>query len=183
MTRPRFSSADFAHLFPGASAARRAGSRKATRAGKAFEQLVSISGRGIVHLIRIPDGARRIGKGIVATKSPFDFAGVFCGSGRGLFFDAKSLESASGFAMANPKILKRHQFQLLWAMARSGAVAGLLVRSRVGILWLDVRRITRLETVPWDDDRWIRMGEKVPDWGVLASRYARNITAANAAKE
>src|SRR5690349_10568220 len=77
------------------------GVQRANANARELEHLVERSqsdARGrVVEVFKIPMGAKFIWRGgkreAVHQKTPFDFGGTVCGSGRGLFFDCKSVGS------------------------------------------------------------------------------------------
>ena len=135
-------------------------------------------GNPVCSIFRIPNGARFVGKGqIVAVPSPFDFAGAFIPSGRGLFFDAKSVAADSkinGLRVGAANIVKPHQIEALCRLGNTGAVAGFLVMAGpVGRwLWLPAHcAMHRRRTTKWGDVWWVDLGSagEVPNFAKLST--------------
>lgn len=151
--------------------ARHVGGKRARAAGKVFEEEVrraAMEQRAVVSIERLPDcGARFVGKGR-AHPEPIccDFVGCIVGTGRGIYFDAKGLAKAASFDLANTHLVKIHQTNFLHTMAEAGAIAGLLVKCRAGILWLDGRHLLGVARLKWEDKRWHCLGESI-DFGKL----------------
>lgn len=154
---------------------KRASGHRAKRAGKSWEEVIALSQRDdrgrVVVLTQVPSGCRWIGPGRqVPVKSPFDFCGCVCSTGRAICFDAKSLgESYASFPLDNPKVVEAHQIAALVEMGEAGAISGLLVRcGRCGdIRWLDWRHLSMRVRVQWSDPRWLLLG---PNRGIVPFR-------------
>ena len=166
------SPADYAHLLNrqgGMSETakrrnRRIGGRAAQRSGDAFEQaIVRCAARSRVALVKLPKcGGRFIGPGkMVNEEIPCDFMGCVQGSGRAVFFDAKS-SGKSGLDVVNEKLVKLHQKAFLRLGSEAGAIAGLLVSAaKAGkYLWLPGKVLLDFGgSVPWRHPAWLDMGE------------------------
>lgn len=160
------------------------GGRRAGQAGKAFEELILLSAScpgSEAALQRMPAcGAKFVGKG-KAHPEPIccDYAGCYKTSGRGLFFDAKSIEhKVGGIRLHDPKIVKRHQAEFLDRMARAGAVAGLLVQLRMGvdprgwdIFWWPAGKLASGKLVRWGSEglSLAGVGPRI-HWGAILAR-------------
>lgn len=170
-----------------AAGGRARGGKLAGRAGKAFEELILLSticpGSEEV-LERLPAcGAKFVGKG-KAHPEPIccDYVGCYKAGGRGLFFDAKSIEyKVGGIRLHDPKILKRHQAEFLDRMARAGAVAGLLVQLRMGmdprrwdIFWLPAGNLANGKLMRWGSEglSLAGVGPRI-HWGAILARTNR----------
>lgn len=173
-------------LLPAASAARVFGGLRAKRAGESWEDLIERSqsdAQGpVVVLQPVPNGARCIGRGkFIPMRSPFDFCGSVCASGRAIAFDAKSFgERHASFPLCDPEKVEPHQIKALIAMGQRGrAIAGLLVRcGRMGdIRWLDWRHLSVRVRVQWSDPRWLLLG---PDRGTVPFRHLIQVYDLNA---
>ena len=157
---------------------------KAQRAGKSLEEMVEFSAgcqRDVVTLEHLP----RMGAIMLAGRKPIiqricvDEIGVLAG-GRGLFFDCKSCGKATKGFDANQWHKERpHQAKFLRAMAKAGAVAGLLVRSEERGLFLfgEIGGLDVLETVRFARDgqickEWVSLG---PTSGLIDFKVLRNL--------
>ncbi len=156
---------------PSRSTGKSAGAKKAVSAGKEFELLVGascIDRQGIVMVLeKIGNFARRIPDRVtgqsrlVEYKSPFDYAGVVDGTGRGVFFDCKSMSTAS-FGVHDPSLVKPHQIISLHRQEKAGAIAGFLIRAiRPALyLWLPASRAeNRIKPIQWDDPAFVVLGQ------------------------
>jgi hypothetical protein len=154
---------------------RTVGAHRARESGESLEALVIASAsdpRGrILDVIRIPTGARFVKGKWIPQAAPFDYLGTVFGTGRGIFFDCKSVTAQhnTGFKAADPASLKPHQAGNLWRLSDAGAIAGILVRcgSRGDFRWLDGKHLRSPSQVHWDDPRWLILG---PDSGRIPFR-------------
>lgn len=169
----------------GGSVNRAIGGARAKAAGKSFERLIMASQNNgheqicvLTHVksfaLWIPaDPAWQRATGqrmkLVQQPSPYDFAGIVCGSGIGVFFDAKSCGvDVASLAVNNPKIVKPHQIDELERLEDGGAFAGFLIRCERAkdyrFLW--ARRARRKHPVPWTDPAWEILGPIRDGYGV-----------------
>jgi len=125
--------------------------------GRSLETVIDASQRNVVCITKIPSGAKWIGpRKMVATKSPVDFMGVVCGTGRAIVFDAKTCNLARSFPVSNADHFPEHQREFLIRHGRAGAIAGLLVEStRMGAyFWVNYHWliVTSVGSYQWGDD-------------------------------
>jgi len=126
-------------------------SNRANR-GRALESLIEISGKGVVVLEHLPHcGGRWIAKErMVREKICCDFVGMVCGSGIGIFFDAKQDANPDRFQINDAFRGKEHQRNFLVKAGRAGAISGLLIESTATstLYWLPWDKL-RAVSIPW----------------------------------
>lgn len=148
---------------PEKSRSRVLGGRRAKQSGDSFEAVIELSARtsGVVCLEHLPScGGRFVGKERMVNEAmPTDFIGSVIGSGRAIFFDAKSSAHPRGFDFRNEKLMKPHQVVFLKENERAGALAGVIVRAEwVGIYcWLDAGFIVG-DIFLWESHFWVPLG-------------------------
>ncbi len=182
---------------PGAPGNRARGGAEAKRAGKEFEHLILASCRDaegqVMNLEQIHNFARptvRSEKRFmpypkpgrwemvkvftnVQVASPWDFSGSVCGSGRGVFLDAKNLgDGYASFPVNNDAVVKLHQISALLKQEEAGAIAGFLVRcirmNDYRFCWASQAYTWREKGVPlqWRDEAWDVLGPVREGYGV-----------------
>lgn len=156
---------------------RSAGGRKARKSGNSFESIILASQNDAQGPVVVLDHIKNFAKivwypnkkepgakptmHIIQEPSPYDFAGSVFGTGRGIFFDAKSCgEGQASLAVNNVEVVKPHQIIALENQERAGAIAGFLIRSeRVkAYLWLPASLARRCKPIRWDDPAFILLG-------------------------
>jgi hypothetical protein len=133
--------------------------------GRGLETVVMACQRDVVRLEHLPAcGARFMGGG-KAQSLPIcaDFVGAFLGTGRGIFFDAKSCDNARAFPLGRSNYVKPHQREFLCRIGATGAAAGLVCEARAlggAVYWLDWTHLqdTAVTSVPWADPRLVLLG-------------------------
>lgn len=126
----------------------------------------------VCKLEKLPNGIQhKRGGGIIRVCTPYDFAGAFHDTGRGLFIDAKHVDEkhSGGFDMGAKETVREHQIEALVDVGLTGAAAGLIVYAGpVGKwLWADWRWLNNYtranrhlypKRVGWGDVRWYPIG-------------------------
>ena len=162
------------------TAARRAGGRRAQRAGEGFEDVVMAAALRAIELLeleRLPKcGARFVGKGRIHHQPiPCDFIGA-TRSGRGIFFDVKHIgPGVGGLRLLDERIVKAHQRTFLHRMSAAGAIAGLMIEHEGDVLWLDggylANWATPLRLVKWGSNLWMMLGKNGVNFRFLLRTY------------
>lgn len=142
--------------------------------GRALETTIIASQRNIVRLDKIPHGVRYLPGGKkIAVKSPVDFVGTVCATGRAIHFDAKMSAKPQGLYLDQ---IEKHQIAWLVRHGEAGAIAGVLAESTkvetAGFYWIDWRNISRhigicSAAISWGDMRWIGDSFQTIDFGKI----------------
>ena len=119
--------------------------------GKSLESIVLASQLNVVCLDKIPTSSRIVRAGTetksLRLKSPPDFIGTVCGSGRAIVFDAKQCDEKR-FPLSK---IRPHQAEWIIRHGLAGAVAGVLIESTNNhhywwLSWNSLDAITRART-------------------------------------
>jgi len=149
------------------------------RTAKSFEHLVEVSAAQNIKYVRLfhlpPQGARYIARGkVIPQRMPCDFVGVESGTGRAIYFDAKSSVAERRFDLSLEHVAL-HQRTWLIDVGREGAISGLLVEARHPdlemIYWIPWQLLA-VPGVEWDDPRLLTLGpnDRLIDFGELMRR-------------
>jgi hypothetical protein len=124
--------------------------------GSALEKTVIASQGGVIRIEQFRAGQRHVRGGrTVGQTVPCDFIGTIRGTGRSIWFDAKSCGDAASFNAAASHV-KPHQRHSLCRQGECGAVAGLLCEATDAewrcYFWLPWWQLATNDTVyPWAD--------------------------------
>lgn len=133
--------------------------------GRSLETTVIASQCGVVALERMPTAARLIRGKWTPMKSPVDYIGTVCGTGRAIMFDAKQSALATRFKVGDRDHIPEHQRQFLLRQSYAGAIAGLLIEAtdqRIRkYFWLHARYLGanyNIPSIPWDHTWLVSLG-------------------------